>query len=123
MAGPKSPTVEPDPGHAGEGRLANPMNTLRGADVVVLGGGVIGLAVGWRAAQGGLRVHLVDPAPGQGATHVAAGMLAPVTELGYGEEQLLALNLAAARRYPSFVAEVEAASGLSCGYRQCGTLA
>jgi glycine oxidase len=41
----------------------------------------------------------------------------------YGEESLLALNLASARRYPSFVEELEEASGTTVGYRVCGTLA
>ena len=77
------------------------------SDVVVVGGGVIGLGVAWRARLAGLSVTLVDPAPGAGASWAAAGMLAPVTEVHYGEEALLALNLASAARYPSFVAELE----------------
>jgi glycine oxidase len=92
-------------------------------DVVVVGGGVIGLAIGWRAAAAGLRVAVVDPRPAGGASDVAAGMLAPVTEAEYDGRQLLALNLASARRYPSFVAELEEAAGLPAGYRQTGTLA
>ena len=50
-------------------------------------------------------------------------MLAPVTELHYGEEDLLRLNLQSARRYPAFVAELEDATGTSVGYRTEGTLA
>lgn len=92
------------------------------SDVLVAGGGVIGLVTAWRAAQRGLRTTVVDPAPGGGAARVAAGMLAPVTELHYGEEALLALNLASARRYPDFAAELEEASGREIGYRSCGTL-
>ncbi|HSV68100.1 MAG TPA: glycine oxidase ThiO [Mycobacteriales bacterium] len=92
-------------------------------DVVVVGGGVIGLAVAWRAATEGLRVALVDPRPGSGATRVAAGMLAPVTEARYGEQPLLALALASARRYPSFAVELAEAAGRPAGYRQTGTLA
>jgi glycine oxidase len=94
-----------------------------GHDVVIVGGGVIGLAVGWRAAAAGLRVAVVDPRPARGATDVAAGMLAPVTEAAYGEQALLALNLASARRYPSFAAELTEASGRPNGYRETGTLA
>lgn len=93
------------------------------SDVIVVGGGVIGLSIAWRAAQRGFSVVVVDPSPGSGASHHAAGMLAPVTEVHYGEESLLALNLASARRYPSFVAEVEDAAGTTVGYRECGTLA
>ncbi|HKE52096.1 MAG TPA: glycine oxidase ThiO [Actinomycetes bacterium] len=92
-------------------------------DVIVIGGGVIGLAIGWRAARAGLTVVVVDPAPGAGASSVAAGMLAPVAEVSYTEEPLLRLSLAAAERYPSFVTELAADSGADPGYRQCGTLA
>lgn len=91
--------------------------------VCVVGGGVIGLVTAWRAAQRGMRVTVVDPSPGGGAAQVAAGMLAAVTELHYGEETLLAFNLASARRYPDFAAELTEASGRQLGYRACGTLA
>ena len=93
------------------------------SDVIVVGGGLIGLATAWRTAVRGLSVSVVDPEPGSGASRYGAGMLAPVTEVHYGEEDLLRLNLASARRYPSFVAELEAASGLTVDYRACGTLA
>ncbi|MEU6124339.1 glycine oxidase ThiO [Streptomyces sp. NPDC047123] len=92
-------------------------------DVLVVGGGIIGLVSAWRAAQRGLSVAVVDPEPGGGAAQVAAGMLAAVTELHYGEETLLGLNLASARRYPDFVAELTGASGHDLGHRACGTLA
>jgi glycine oxidase len=91
-------------------------------DVVVAGGGVIGLVTAWRCAGRGLAVEVADPEPGRGAARVAAGMLAAVTELQYGEETLLRLNLASAGRYPSFVAELRDATGLDVGYRRCGTL-
>jgi glycine oxidase len=93
------------------------------ADVLVVGGGIIGLVTAWRAAQRGMSTTLVDPEPGGGAARVAAGMLAAVTELHYGEEALLGLNLASAARYPDFTAELEECSGQEIGYRSCGTLA
>jgi glycine oxidase len=91
-------------------------------DVVVAGGGVIGLSVAWRAAQRGLSVTVVDEAPGAGASYAAAGMLAPVSEAAYGEEALLALCRASLERYPAFVAEVAAASGVDVALRTAGTL-
>jgi len=91
-------------------------------DVAVAGGGLIGLAVAWRAAQRGLSVTVVDDAPGTGASQAAAGMLAPVTEAAYGEEALLRLCLASVQRYPAFAAEVEAAGGTAVGLRTAGTL-
>ncbi|NED36888.1 glycine oxidase ThiO [Streptomyces sp. SID8499] len=95
----------------------------RTSDVLVLGGGIIGLVTAWRAAQRGLATAVVDPEPGGGAAQVAAGMLAAVTELHYGEQTLLGLNLASARRYPDFAAELAEAAGADLGYRRCGTLA
>ncbi|NGN66471.1 glycine oxidase ThiO [Streptomyces sp. A7024] len=96
----------------------------RNPDVLVIGGGIIGLATAWRAAGRGLRTALADPAPARhGAANVAAGMLAAVTELHYGEQDLLALNLASARRYAAFAAELHDATGHHLGYRPCGTLA
>jgi glycine oxidase len=92
-------------------------------DVLVIGGGIIGLGLAWRTAQRGLSVTVVDPAPGGGAAQVAAGMLAPVTELQYGEEPLLRLGIASNTRYADFCAELTAATGLDTGYRATGTLA
>jgi glycine oxidase len=92
-------------------------------DAVVVGGGVIGLAVGWRAAQRGLRVAVLDRAePGHGTSWVAAGMLAPVAEARLVEQPLLELGLAAAQGYPQFVEELRAASDSDPGYLPCGTL-
>ena len=93
------------------------------SDVVVVGGGVIGLACAWRAAQRGLDVTVLErERPGAGASWVAAGMLAPVTEAQFGEQGLLRLNLAAAASYPEFAAELEESSGVTIGYRRCGAV-
>ncbi|HEX2294339.1 MAG TPA: glycine oxidase ThiO [Actinomycetota bacterium] len=91
-------------------------------DVVVVGGGAVGLGVAWRCAQAGARVRVFDSSGGRGATWAAAGLLAPVTEVHYGEEPLLALNLESSRRYPAFVDELEEAGGVATGYRASGTL-
>lgn len=99
------------------------MSRTRTSDVLVIGGGIIGLVTAWRAAQRGFTTAVVDLEPGGGAAQVAAGMLAAVTELHYGEQTLLGLNLASARRYPEFAAELTDRTGHDLGYRQCGTLA
>ncbi len=95
---------------------------MSGPDVIVIGGGAIGLAAAWRLAQGGLAVTVCDPVPGTRATHASAGMLAPVTEAHYGEDRLLALNLAGAGRWAAFARELETETGRSVGYRTCGSL-
>ncbi|HWM54737.1 MAG TPA: glycine oxidase ThiO [Solirubrobacterales bacterium] len=99
------------------------LNEQRSYDAIIVGGGVIGLSCAWRAARAGARVALVDRAePPAGATRVAAGMLAPVGELTFGEPELLQMTLAAAERYPSFVEELEAEAGISTGYTRLGAL-
>ncbi|QOV38912.1 glycine oxidase ThiO [Streptomyces ferrugineus] len=99
------------------------MSRTRTSDVLVIGGGIIGLVTAWRAAGRGFTTAVVDPEPGGGAAQVAAGMLAAVTELHYGEQTLLGLNLESARRYPDFAAELTEFTGHDLGYRRCGTLA
>ncbi|WP_336209051.1 FAD-dependent oxidoreductase [Nonomuraea sp. LPB2021202275-12-8] len=80
---------------------------------LVVGGGVVGLSIAWRLARSGRPVTLVDPAPASGASHAAAGMLAPVSEVSYTEEPLLRLGVASLARWPSFAAELAADAGLS----------
>jgi len=102
---------------------AKALSEKRGFDLVVVGGGVIGLSCAWGAAQRGAEVAVLERGvPGQGATRVAAGMLAPVGELTFGEPELLELTLVAAKLYPEFVAELEAATGESTGYDRLGAL-
>jgi glycine oxidase len=91
-------------------------------DVLVIGGGVIGLAIAWRAAQRGLRVTVADPDPGRGASYAAAGMLTPVAEAAYAERELFELGSASLRAYPGFAAELTEATGLPTGFRPTGTL-
>ncbi|MFF5204696.1 glycine oxidase ThiO [Streptosporangium sp. NPDC000396] len=91
-------------------------------DILVIGGGVVGLSVAWRAARQGLKTAVVDPAPASGASHAAAGMLAPVSEVTYTEEPLLRLGLASLARWPAFAAELTADSGHDLGYRADGTI-
>lgn len=78
------------------------------SDVAVVGGGVIGLACAWRLAAAGHAATVHDPAPASGASWVAGGMLAPVTEATPGEEAALALGSAALDRWPGFAAELAA---------------
>jgi glycine oxidase len=95
----------------------------RSFDAIFVGGGAIGLSCAWRAARRGARVAVLDRSePPAGATRVAAGMLAPVGELAFGEPELLEMTLASAMLYPQFVAELEAASGKSTGYARQGAL-
>ncbi|HEY1093531.1 MAG TPA: FAD-dependent oxidoreductase [Glycomyces sp.] len=90
--------------------------------IAIVGAGSIGLAIAWRAAQTGAEVVVHDPDPGSGASRVAAGMIAPVTESHYGEEALGPFMAASADAWPGFARELEAASGLDVGFRDAPTL-
>jgi glycine oxidase len=95
----------------------------RSYDAVVIGAGIVGLACAWRAAERGLSVLCVDrEGAGAGASTVAAGMLAPVTEADFGEEALLRLSLEAAAGWPEFAGELEDRAGASVAYRASGSL-
>ncbi len=94
-------------------------------DLAVLGGGIVGLSVAWRARLSGTSVVLLERDElGGGATHVAAGMLAPVAEAEFGEagRRVLELGVRSAGMWPVFAAELEQASGIDVGLRRTGTL-
>ncbi len=87
--------------------------------VAIVGGGVIGLAIGWRLAAAGAAVTVFErDEAGRGASWAAAGMLAAGVETEPGELDLLALNRRSQELWPGFAAELEAAAGMSVGLRQ-----
>jgi glycine oxidase len=94
-------------------------------DVVVVGGGIVGLSIAWRAGQAGMSVTVLErDRLGAGASHVAAGMLAPVAEVEFGDAgaRLLELGLRSAAMWPAFAAELQSAAGASVGLTRTGTL-
>ncbi|MDR6686956.1 glycine oxidase [Arthrobacter sp. 1088] len=92
------------------------------ADVAVIGGGVIGLGIAHEVRRQGRSVVLIDPTPAVGATFAAAGMLAPVSELHYQEEDLLELMLESSQLWPAFVRSVHGSES-AAGYRTTSTIA
>ncbi|MBC7631508.1 glycine oxidase ThiO [Aeromicrobium sp.] len=93
-----------------------------GQSVVVVGGGIVGLACADELVRAGHRVTLCDPSPGAGATYAAAGMLAPGGEAWFGEESLLRLGRESLARWPSFAAGLSERSGVDVDLRADGTL-
>ena len=92
-------------------------------DIVVIGGGIIGLSFAYEAAAAGRSVLVVERRRcGSGATPVAAGMLAPVSEAEATLPGMVEFGLESSRLYPDFIAHTEADSGMKCGYRTEGTL-
>jgi glycine oxidase len=95
-------------------------------DVLVVGGGIVGLTAAWRAQEAGASVVVLDPSPGDGATHAAAGMLGAVMEAGFGEEGQARLGTASLVLWPAFAAALEHAASLppgAVGLETAGTLA
>ena len=91
--------------------------------VLIVGGGAIGLAIGWRLARAGLAVALFDRGRvGHSASWASAGMLSPLSEVQFEEEDLLHLGLKGLAVYPEFVSELEADTGCCVGYRRDGVL-
>ncbi|WP_235737888.1 glycine oxidase ThiO [Nocardioides alcanivorans] len=98
------------------------MNRVNRRSVAVIGGGIIGLSCADELLRAGHEVVVCDPAPATGATHAAAGMLAPAGEAWFGEEALLRLGLDSLARWPEYAANLEQRSGTDVDLRSTGTL-
>jgi glycine oxidase len=86
--------------------------------VIVLGGGLMGLAIAHQLARRGEAVLVLSRRRSEAAGFVAAGMLAPHAEGLSGP--LLELGQRSLERIPAWVAQIEADAGLACGLRPCG---
>jgi glycine oxidase len=90
-------------------------------DVIVVGGGIIGIALSIALHKRGVRVLVVDRGePGREASYAAAGMLADCTLETPAALQPLAK--ASARMYPEFVHELQDESGIKVDLRDNGTI-
>ena len=93
------------------------------ADVVVIGGGIIGLSCAYELVCRGKRVVVLErERAGSGAGAVAAGMLAPVSEVETEEPAFVHLALESCGLYPQWIQRIEADAGIECGYREEGSL-
>ncbi|MEA5423306.1 FAD-dependent oxidoreductase [Synechococcus sp. CCY9202] len=86
--------------------------------VLILGGGLMGLAIAHQLARRGTAVLVLSRRRSEAAGFVAAGMLAPHAEGLQGS--LLELGQQSLQRIPAWVAQIEADGGSSCGLRPCG---
>ena len=92
-------------------------------NILIIGGGVIGLGIGWQLAKAGAPVTIYErDQAGRAASWAAAGMLAPLAEAHTEEPALLTLGCQSLACYPQWVRELEADAEMSIGYRVEGTL-
>lgn len=88
-------------------------------DVVVIGGGVVGLSIAWESCRRGLSVVLVDQGrPGGEASWAGAGMLPP----GHPGSPLSELSSVSTDLWPQWSADLREQTGIDNGYRRCGGL-
>lgn len=91
------------------------------SDVVVVGGGIVGLACAYELTKAGAGVDLLEYGrTGMQATNAAAGMLAPLIE-SHGPGPMLDFGLRALKAYPAFVDEL-APTGIDVELRINGIL-
>ncbi len=91
--------------------------------IVIVGGGVAGLSIGWRLAQSGCDVVVLERgAPGRGATWASSGMIAVAAETGHADTPDAAFAKKSAQMWPDFAAEIERQSQSEIHYRRSGTL-
>ncbi len=91
--------------------------------IAIIGGGVAGLAIGWRLASGGCEVEILERAlAGRASSWAAAGMLAATAETEAHNNGYTGLAHEGRAAWPKFAADLEKVSGIELGYRECGSL-
>src|SRR3954465_1175708 len=103
--------------------MSKDLNAAGGADVAIVGGGVMGCAIARRLAQRGLSVTVIERGiPGAEASSAAAGILGPQMEAD-GLGPLLELGLQSRALYPALADELRDITGIDVGYDRSGVLA
>lgn len=90
--------------------------------VTVVGAGIVGLLTAHELRRRGHRVTLHSSGIAEGATHAAAGMLAPAAEIQYGQSSLWPLMREAAELHVRLAAELAVRTELPTGYRDDSTV-
>src|SRR5262245_32783111 len=91
-------------------------------DVLIVGGGVIGLSLAYELACRSLRVHLIDRgSPGQESSWAGAGILPPAVRRAddHPWKQLAGLSHELHSRWAE---RLRAETGIDNGYLRCGAL-
>jgi glycine oxidase len=93
-----------------------------GAEVVIVGGGVMGTACAWELSRLGKSVLVLERSvPGAEASSAAAGILGARVE-AHAPGPLAELSLKSRALYPAWVRALTSATGMDPEYRECGVL-
>ncbi|MEL6814079.1 MAG: glycine oxidase ThiO [Cyanobacteria bacterium J06598_3] len=92
------------------------------SDVLIVGGGVIGLSLALELHHQGRQVTLLDRDPATAAGYAAAGMLAPSAEK-ITPGPMADLCQRSLELYPTWISKLEDLTGQDTGYWPCGILA
>src|SRR6478752_9479613 len=91
-------------------------------DVLIIGGGIIGLSLAWDLARHGRSVQVVDQGPlGREASWAGAGIL-PAATFSPNQHPLDQLRGLACELHPLWAADLKAATGFDTGYTRSGGL-
>lgn len=91
--------------------------------IIIIGGGVTGLSIGWHLVRLGAKVALFEKEKvGSGASCSSAGMITPASEVRFGETDLLDLFKASLEYYPQFITDVQESSRQSTDFHKTGSL-
>jgi glycine oxidase len=94
-----------------------------GERIIILGGGIIGLASAFECKRRGYEVVLLEKVGcGGQASGAAAGMLAPYSEIGEDPDDFFRLCLASLNLYPKWQQDVKDVSGLDFEFTNSGSL-
>ncbi|NET55734.1 MAG: glycine oxidase ThiO [Symploca sp. SIO2E6] len=92
------------------------------SDIIIIGGGVIGLAIAIELNLRGAKITVLNRDCQQGSSLAAAGMLAPQAE-AIPVGPMLDLCLWSRSLYPEWIRQLEQLTGVTTGYWPCGFLA
>lgn len=92
------------------------------SDVVIVGGGVVGLSLAWVLARRGTSVQILDKGePGREASWAGAGILPPANRRT-ALHPLDALRGLSCELHPAWAEQLRAETGVDNGFRRCGGL-
>lgn len=90
---------------------------------IIIGGGIIGLSLGWQLAKKGIDVEILERGEsGKSSSWAAAGMLAPNAEIGFEDIELFYLCRKSLEMYPDFLNELYNDSGIKVEVDACGAI-